>query len=681
MAHGNPRATPPPAPPSAPKLELSIYDASTKQRLVTLESHQSDRLTGDASVVFSPDGRYVAARRVFAAVGPEQVTRQTLLGPRTKTLDPPEPLRIWDAQTGRALPSLDGDNGSTTVLTFSPDSRLLATVSSASPAGTAQAQQADEVTVWTVGTSRPALRLKGNSVTVDSLAFSADSNVLAVAGHDGVTRFWSMQTGLLTGSVASLKGGEWLAMSPSGLFDGSPGAWPRLAWRTGQDLGDVGPVELYFSEFFRPGLLSEIATGRRLESPRAVSEIDRRQPAVRLVVLPASESRQVRARIEVNDTGSGVRDVRLFRNGTLVHVWRGELQPDAAGMVRLETDITVVAGDNQLVAYCFNRHNVKSNDALGVARGAESLRRRGTAWIVAIGLNRYVNPEFNLKFAAADAQVFASQLGLEQSRLDVFEKVEIVELLDGQATRSNILLALDVLAGHTPAQTLPAALKSLRSAQPEDTVFLYFAGHGFARGDRFYLVPHDLGYMGTRGTLASEAMDAISAKAISDLDLERSLGPVDAGHILLVIDACQSGQALESEERRRGPMNSKGLAQLAYEKGMYILTASQSYQAAMETSRLGHGFLTYALVEDGLKSSMADILPRDGRILAKEWLEYAIARVPQLQLDAMRESERTGRVLVFEAAPGSQGSPRLQTPRFFSRIDTPSEELLIAKRP
>jgi hypothetical protein len=38
---------------------------------------------------------------------------------------------------------------------------------------------------------------------------------------------------------------------------------------------------------------------------------------------------------------------------------------------------------------------------------------------------------------------------------------------------------------------------------------------------------------------------------------------MDAGHLLMVIDACNSGQALEAEEKRRGPMNSKGLAQLA----------------------------------------------------------------------------------------------------------------------
>ena len=57
-------------------------------------------------------------------------------------------------------------------------------------------------------------------------------------------------------------------------------------------------------------------------------------------------------------------------------------------------------------------------------------------------------------------------------------------------------------------------------------------------------------------------------------------------------------------------MNSKGLAQLAYEKGMYILTAAQSYQAAQEASRFGHGFLTYALVEEGIEQKKPTTNPR-----------------------------------------------------------------------
>src|SRR5947209_12026289 len=87
------------------------------------------------------------------------------------------------------------------------------------------------------------------------------------------------------------------------------------------------------------------------------------------------------------------------------------------------------------------------------------------------------------------------------------------------------------------------------------------------------------------------------------------------------------GQALEAEEKRRGPMNSKGLAQLAYEKGMYILTAAQSYQAALEAAQLGHGLLTYALVDEGMKAMAADEEPKDGVLQAREWLDYATERV------------------------------------------------------
>jgi hypothetical protein len=63
----------------------------------------------------------------------------------------------------------------------------------------------------------------------------------------------------------------------------------------------------------------------------------------------------------------------------------------------------------------------------------------------------------------------------------------------------------------------------------------------------------------------------------------------------------RSGQALESPDQRFGPINSRGLAQLAYEKGTSVLVASQAYQAALERARLGHGVLTLALIEEGLR--------------------------------------------------------------------------------
>jgi len=152
--------------------------------------------------------------------------------------------------------------------------------------------------------------------------------------------------------------------------------------------------------------------------------------------------------------------------------------------------------------------------------------------------------------------------------------------------------------------------------------------------------------------------------------------------MLMVVDACNSGQALEAEEKRRGPMNSKGLAQLAYEKGMYILTAAQSFQAALEAAQLGHGLLTYALVEEGLKTAVADNEPKDGVLVAREWLDFATERVPQMQQQKMNEGRGVGVEISFTEGEKDVQDPQkrsVQRPRVFYRREMEASPLVIAK--
>jgi uncharacterized caspase-like protein len=249
-------------------------------------------------------------------------------------------------------------------------------------------------------------------------------------------------------------------------------------------------------------------------------------------------------------------------------------------------------------------------------------------------------------------------------------------LLDQDATKANILAALKRLVGEAGPPTLKAGpLDNLKRAEPEDTVVIYFAGHGTAQAQRFYLIPHDLGYTGERTKLTEQGLKTMLAHSISDIELETAVEDLDAGHLLLIIDACNSGQALEAEEKRRGPMNSKGLAQLAYEKGMYILTAAQSFQAALEAAQLGHGYLTYALVEEGLKTPLADTEPKDGVVIAREWLDFATERVPQMQEEKMAQGRGLGLEISF--TEGEQRS--VQRPRVFYRRELEANPLVITK--
>ena len=77
-------------------------------------------------------------------------------------------------------------------------------------------------------------------------------------------------------------------------------------------------------------------------------------------------------------------------------------------------------------------------------------------------------------------------------------------------------------------------------------------------------------------------------------------------------------------------MGSRGLGQLAYDKGMRVLAASKARESAYEQDKIGHGLLTYALVTKGLGEGEADWQPKDKRITMSEWLSYAEQEVPKL---------------------------------------------------
>ena len=73
-------------------------------------------------------------------------------------------------------------------------------------------------------------------------------------------------------------------------------------------------------------------------------------------------------------------------------------------------------------------------------------------------------------------------------------------------------------------------------------------------------------------------------------------------------------------------MGSRGLGQLAFDKKMKILAATQPGE---KTQEKGGSRLMRALLNDGLDQRKADT-NNDGEITLQEWLNYAVRRVPEL---------------------------------------------------
>src|SRR5262245_61404203 len=102
------------------------------------------KTNGFNSVAFSPDGRIIAA-------GSDDCT-----------------IKLWDAQTGQLLRSLEGHTNSVLSVAFSPDGQVLASGS-----------YDNSVKLWAVASGQLLRSLEGHTNSVQSVAFSPDGQVLA----------------------------------------------------------------------------------------------------------------------------------------------------------------------------------------------------------------------------------------------------------------------------------------------------------------------------------------------------------------------------------------------------------------------------------------------------------------------------------------------------------------------
>ena len=346
-------------------------------------------------------------------------------------------------------------------------------------------------------------------------------------------------------------------------------------------------------------------------------------------------------------------------------------------------------------AYAFNEDRVKSDTArLTYRQPVTAQPRPRRAFVITIGIDAYDEPRLALHFAASDAKLIAARLRAIQGYTDVRTITLTGERsADGKVTRvtrKSIQLLLSALGAGDPeaAKTAFAELgldaSQLDQTTPDDIVIFSFSGHGWAdKTGNFYLVPSD-------GAWRSSDATPDKATLISAAELTRAFTALRAGEVALIIDACHSGASVDTGGFKPGPMGDAGLGQLAFDKGLRILAASQASDVAFEDPVLQQGLLTYALAREGITPEFGKADENgDGRIVLDEWLRYAVARLPSLS-----EESRSGRVVaavgtgrpggsrdldLLDAAPVAQAKP--QEPALFDFTGVASPIVLRGRQP
>ena len=542
--------------------------------------------------------------------------------------------KLWDLISGKELRTLAGLSGTIRSAAFSYDGKRLVTGSSDKT-----------IKLWDVVNGKELRTFTGHLDEVKVVTFTPDGKTVLSGSPDGTIKLWDQVAGTLLATLVGFKDGRWAIIDPEGRFDVADlEDMPHLHWVMPDDPLTPLPLEIFMRDYYEPRLLARIMNGEKFKPVRALGELNRVQPEVKITgIEPDSEPGYVKVAVEANGVSraygfsdrkiaTAAHDLRLFRNGQLIGYAEGKLAEAGGKPFQHTFRVRLPSGQAPLnfTAYAFNDDRVKSATAQQSYTPPTAIAiGKPRAYLITVGVNRHDNPAWNLRYAANDARQISQSLAPLLENQKSYEEVVTIPLIsdtDGPnlATKANIKAVLDVLSGRkADVSAIPGGDK-LRQAAPDDLVLISFAGHGFGEGGLFYLIPSDTGTGSDR-----EISPTLTAHAISSDELSAWLRDVDAGNMAMIVDACHSAASV-GDEFKPGPMGSRGLGQLAFDKGMRILAASQADDVALESDLIKQGLLSFALVENGLEGKQADFKPKDKKITLEEWLSYGVNRVPSL---------------------------------------------------
>ncbi|MBN2683090.1 MAG: caspase family protein, partial [Bacteroidales bacterium] len=518
--------------------------------------------------------------------------------------------KVWNLLSGMLINKFSAHNGSVYAVAFDPQGRFIATGSNDRT-----------IQLWNPDTGEVLKVLEGNSNSITDIKITNDGKRLISCTVDGIVKIWDLDSYKELYTYIRISRKDWLVQNSAGFFDGSPEALKLVNYVSGMDVIPVGSL---FEKFFSPGLLERIMKGEKFGETGNLNKMIKNPVGLKLAIRGEKNNESITFQdsvlkwrepmlpleVSLETKESKAEEIRVFNNGKLVFnenlndelVFRG-------GNKQTRTfDIGLSNGENKISAMVLNADRTES-EPISLTVMYDDVAAKTDLYILALGVNNYKNPAYKLNFAVNDAKTYS---GIVKKGADtIFNKVELILLKDEAADKKGILAAIKKISAEIG---------------PEDVFLFYYAGHGVMSNEakenqsEFYIVPFDV-------TNIYGDVNMLKEKAVSATELMGFSQNIKALKQLFVLDACQSGGAL-NVFAQRGASREKAIAQLARSTGTFFLTASQDIQFANEAGNLNHGLFTYAIIE-GLKGE-ADGGNKDNKITVNELKSYVEDRVPEL---------------------------------------------------
>ena len=382
-------------------------------------------------------------------------------------------------------------------------------------------------------------------------AFLIDGGRRAVtAGWDGSVRLWDLSRAKADNILTWvwLEENNWLTVDKNGRFDTAD--LSSLSGAHWVASGRTAGIES-FRDFYQPRLPGYVLNGNPMSVLEPVGPEMLFQPQVKIVQASPQKGSPGRMNVTVEvqavegDRRRPPRELRLYRNGKLVGLRKGEALSVAGGTLQAAFEnIALPVGRSQAVfrAVAVNDQGLSSRPARASIKYKFKGEARPKLFMAAAGISDFVNTAWNIAEASASAKSLAAAAGK----------------LKGES-RINLLNG----ASPAPAKTeIEKAVKGLSAAGIDDSALLAVFSRGFTANGRFHLLPADVGGQGQALT------PDLLAQSVSSGELGQWLEGVAAEEGLLIISSVPpEADGLFDP----GPSGDRELALMAYDQGWRLL--------------------------------------------------------------------------------------------------------------
>jgi hypothetical protein len=283
-------------------------------------------------------------------------------------------------------------------------------------------------------------------------------------------------------------------------------------------------------------------------------------------------------------------------------------------------EVEVIPGEeNEITVMARNKDNTILGQGKSIRFISNLPKAEPHLWIYSVGIGNFKDRIPRLASPKKDALDFACAYGggkapLKQAGIDcdksgyaqtLFkpENIHVISpLIDGQATRANILAKLDEIA---------------RQAKPSDTFIWFVSSHGTMDANSVYgIVPHDA------KCLDAECKNVDGLVTSNDI-LEKSKA-IKAMKQVLVLDTCQAGGL----DNKMSGLYDARMSGLAKNMGLHLYAAATATESALDGQDTNKNSVFTATLLEGL-SGLAPDKDRDNRISVIELGDYAKTRTPE----------------------------------------------------